>query len=335
LNVAAFEPIVVTALAVDADGIARVELWADNEIVARAASPQSLTPTQTAFLTTLAWASNTPGDHVLFLRAFDANGKSADSPEQIIHVRRAGERPSSETPTIVLGTPTRTPRPTVTPPLAPPPAPSINVLQPTDHFAVTLPASLRFRVTAKAKAELDHLELWAYYQGETTAQVIAVLDAKGTTEKTMEFEWSPPEAGVVYLFAQVVDVYGQISKTPTLAGVIVSAPVPTITPSAPDIGGEWEGESDGSVMRLTLTQVGIALRGDLTLTRAGGEIVQGKIVSGSVNLSARVALFVDFAPMVLTIQYDCMLSDDRAGLECHYEDSTGAAGDAILTRVSP
>jgi len=225
--VAVGQPIQVTSVAVDASGIDRIELWADGALytVVRSQNP----PAQTSMTVQQVWVSSVADDHPLFTRVVDTAGRRADSPITMIHVRAAP--PPTPTPTY---TPTPPPPPTKTPTPAPPPAPpSALIISPPDRFSHTLPQTLRIVYEGRGPAELQEVQLWMQYHGEPTAHRIATTDGRGTTQKTASFDWQPPSAGVVYLFARAVDKIGQVGESPHISGVVNPPQPPTPTPLPP------------------------------------------------------------------------------------------------------
>jgi hypothetical protein len=218
------EPITITVTALDVSGIQRIELWSGKEIfhTTKSANPAR----QTTLTAQVLWQSANPGDFQISARAYNANGNVKDAPAQTITVLRPGQATPTPAPTV---TPTRTrvPRATPTTRSQPPPLPSAEVISPTDRFSGTAP--LRVTFAGRGSSELDRIELWGYTQGQTNPQIICTIDAHASTQKTGQCDWNMPSAGVVYLFAQAIDIYRQSARSTPISGFISVPLVPTLT----------------------------------------------------------------------------------------------------------
>ena len=117
----------VQIIATDAQGIARMELWIDNALVATQNPP----PPALTYQGTLVWVTSTPGAHALLVRAINAAGAVSD-PAQIgvlvlgpggpaTTVAQPPATPGAPTASPPAPTPATTPaQPTPTAPTAPP-----------------------------------------------------------------------------------------------------------------------------------------------------------------------------------------------------------------------
>lgn len=89
------EPISVNSTAVDPDGIQRVELWVDDTKVRVDNNPVADSP----YIVSQSWQSNTPGTHVIIVKAFDAQEVEGQSQPTVITL----ETQTSPTHTTALG----------------------------------------------------------------------------------------------------------------------------------------------------------------------------------------------------------------------------------------
>jgi len=223
------EPITITVTALDVSGIQRIEVWSGKEIIHTAKS--SNPARQTALMTQVVWQSANPGDFQISARAYNANGNVKDAPAQTISILRPGQAPPTPAPTVTPTRP-RAPRTTPTPRSQPPPPPSAEILSPADRFSGTAP--LRVTFAGRGNSELERIELWGYYAGEANPQIICTIDAHASTQKTGQCDWNMPSAGVVYLFAQAIDIYRQAGRSTPITGFIgvPLLPTPTAPPTA-------------------------------------------------------------------------------------------------------
>lgn len=268
-NVPVGEPISIGITALDVSGIQRIELWTGKEISSTFGSANAAR--QTSMSVQYTWQSGTTGDFPVYARAFNMNGDAKDSAAQIISVLRPSQptptRPPQPTPTR-----TRTPRPQPTARLQPPLPPSVEISQPADKFSNLFP--LRIVYNAKGNAELDHVEVWGYMQGQPNPQVICSVETHATTQKTGQCDWSPPTVGLVSVYAQVFDIFHQSSRSPIISGLVGVPALPTPTPSPVPLTGRWvatAGNPAVVVFRPIVTASGTALRGDYrTASTAAG-----------------------------------------------------------------
>jgi hypothetical protein len=348
------DPITVTIAALDVSGIQRVELWADKDIANTMTSSSPARQTWMTVQTT--WQSANPGDYKLFARAYNANGNYADSPAQTISLLRPGQATPTPAPT---ATPTRTraPRATQTPRLQPPAPPTAELISPTDAFVAQAP--LRVTFGGKGNAELDHIELWGAVPGQPMPQLICTVDARATTQKNAQCDWSPP-AGVVSIFAQAVDSYHQSGRSPTITGFIGVPNIPTATPTPISFTARWTAPS----YTATLRQTGSALRGEFKMTVSGKDI-DGRITSG-IARSDRISFHVDLAapstpttapvasppitgtetlttttatvapsavaPLTPAMDFDCNVDAAVSLLSCNWKDARGNSGVVLFHR---
>ncbi len=345
------EPITITATALDASGIQRIELLNGKDIFS---TNTSLNPArQTSFSTQILWTSPNPGDYKISARAYNANGNSKDTPAQIISVLTA----TQSTPTLVpTPTPTRTRAPRVTPTARPQPPvpPSAEIVSPTDRFTGTSP--LRITFSGQGHAELDRIELWGYYQGQLAPQLICVIDSKAATQKSAQCEWNAPTAGAIDLFAQTIDIYRQIGRSPMVSGYLAapSLPPPTLAPLA--IAGKWNAAVATGPITVTLRQNATAVRGDM---RVAGIDTLGRVTVGALKAD-HLTFSADFTPLAVatplpnanadtptpvaatatpnanavTMDFDCVVDVSISTLTCTFKDSRGRTGSAFFRRDS-
>ena len=350
-NALANEPITVTIAALDVSGIQRVELWVGRDMVSTMTSGDP--PRQTLMTVQTAWQSATPGDYQISARAYNANGNYVESPAQTISILRPGQA-TPTSPSIPTPTRTRAPRVTQTPRLQPPAPPTANIVSPADKF--TAPSPLRVTFGGNGNAELDHIELWGYFPGEPMPQLICTVDARATTQKNGQCDWSPP-AGVVSIFAQAVDSYRQSGRSPTVTGFVGVPAIPTATPTPISFTARWSAPS----YTATLRQTGSALRGEFSMVLNGKDI-SGRITSGSIR-NDRVSFHVDFpapsaptptssplitgtttltatiavtpsvaAPLASAMDFDCNVDAAVTMLSCNWKDARGSAGAVLFRR---
>jgi hypothetical protein len=220
------EPITITVTALDVSGIQRIEFLNGKEIFYTAKS--SPLTRQTAMTAYVLWQSASPGDFQISARVYNANGNTKDSPIQTISVLRAGQPTPTLAPTFTP-TRTRTPRATPTPRAQPPPAPTVEIVSPHDNFVGSAP--LRVTFSARSNAELERIELWGQTSAHLPPQLICIIDARASTQKTVQCDWNVPTAGVVSLFAQATDIYRQTARSTPITGFISVAVLATPTVS--------------------------------------------------------------------------------------------------------
>lgn len=324
--------LLVHALAVSSNKIARIELWADNEIaqVVRSAAPDG----QTELDAKLVWEAGAAGDHTLFVRAYDQAGLSASTGAQIIHVRSALARGRTATPTAAIATAAvPSPMATPTPRVVLPDPPTIRITTVGDPLALQLPGPVPIHLEAQGSIELDSVELWGFYQGETNPKFLFSSSAKGATERTFDYAWTPPHAGVAFLFARVVDQLGQAGASPVTSVYLLAPPAPIPTPAFFNLSPRWAAEIPTNKFAVEFVQFGSALRGVFTNTPITGPAFAGTITSGAVARN-RVTFSVDFdtpgaAPR--TLDFACLPSTSPAQLACNYQDDSGSVGSAVFT----
>jgi hypothetical protein len=74
------EPLAVNSTSVDADGIQRIELWVDDQLVRVDSNPDENSP----YIVSQPWQSDAPGTHVILVKAFDAQGVEGKSQPVVI-----------------------------------------------------------------------------------------------------------------------------------------------------------------------------------------------------------------------------------------------------------
>jgi len=322
----------VHALALSSNNIARVELWADNDVaeVVRSAAPDG----QTLLDVQLVWEGGAVGDHTLFVRAYDSGGLSASTPPQIIHVRSTLVHAPTVTPTAVPAPATLPPPlPTPTPQEVLPEPPTITLTTEEDRLALLLPGPAHIHLVAHGSIELDYVELWAFYQGEANPRFLFTSSAKGATDKTFDYAWTPPRAGVAFLFARVADQLGQTGVSPVTSVYLVAPPAPTPTPAFISLAPRWVAQIPTNKFAVEFLQLGEALRGAFINTPLNGPAFTGSIVEGTVTRD-RVTFSVDFeAPDAVprTLDFTCLPDNATPQLACNYQDETGSRGSAVFT----
>ncbi len=325
--------LLVHALALSSNNIARIELWADNEVVqiVNSAAPDQ----QTALDVQLVWQAGEVGDHTLFVRAYDRAGMNTSTPPQIIHVASTLTRALTLTQTVppVTATVAPPPPPTATPQVVLPQPPTITLTTLEDRLALPLPGTAHVRLGAHGSMELDHVELWAFYQGEPNAELLFTDSAKGATDKTFDYAWTPPRAGVAFLFARVTDQLGQVGNSPITPVYLVAPPAATATPAFFNLAGGWTAVIPTNKFTVEFVQFGGALRGTLTNTPLNGPPFVGTIVEGVVSRD-RAKFSVDFwdaAARPRTLDFDCLPGTAPVQLACNYQDEAGNHGSAVFT----
>ncbi|MGE5140496.1 MAG: hypothetical protein ACM3JD_13595, partial [Rudaea sp.] len=328
--------LIVNSLALSPNGITRVELLADDTVVDQASS--SAAEGQAVFDAPLVWlAPATAGDHVLEVRAIDQSGSLTTGSPHTIHVRPAGTllaTPTSASARILL-TPTRTsPKSTATPQVLVPPPPSIALETAEDRTKLALPGPLHVKLESRGSAELDYVELWGYFEGESTPRLLFTDSVKGSTDKTLTFDWLPPHVGVAYLYARVVDRLGQVGKTDLLPVYVLAQPVPTQTPAPFSLTARWTATIPTAQWTVVFVQTGRALRGTLVNQPVTGTANAGLITQGALARD-RLGFTVDFPAGAVprTLIFDCAYSSAPEQLTCNYQDESGNRGSAILLPV--
>ncbi len=356
------EPMTITVTALDVSGIQRVELWTGKEV---SNTVTSVNPArQTSLSAQFAWANGAAGDYTITARAYNTGGTYKDSPAQTVSVLRQGQ-PNPTRPATLTPTRTRTPRPQPTPRLQPPAPPTVEITQPADHFVSQGP--LRFTISARASAELDRIELWGYYQSQPNPQLLCTIDARATTSKTAQCDWTPTDAGVLWLYAQVIDNFQQYARSPVITGIISVPGLPTPTPTPASLAGRWTAAVSAGqyalVFRPIATASGVALRGDFKVTSAATPSTEmaGRVVSGSVK-GDRATFRVEFTaaasaigtpasatslpttaptaaptvtPSAPALDFDCGVDATAATLDCKTKDARGATSTALFRREGP
>lgn len=330
--------LVVYALALSNNGIARVELYVDDRL---ADSRSSLAPSQqTSLQAALAAPDLANGTHTFFVRAYDMAGLTTDTPRVTIQVQQGAPRIEPETP---VPQQTRTPlppTPTPTPEIILPGPPTIQ-LQLT-NAPVLLPNPARIQITASGSSELDNIELWARAPGETGAHLLLDEGVQGSTDKTLTYDWNPPRAGVVEMYAQVTDNVKQSRLSALLRFSVQSPAVPTPSPASFDFAQTWYADTPPARYQVTFSQIGRALRGSFLEIRTDGKTLSGQVVSGAV--SDRSVLFgIDFPvagsspdpQLHHTLEFDCSFTSRPPVLTCNYSNEKAERSSAVFQPLEP
>jgi len=124
-------PLTVQATATDAQGVVRIELWADGVLVSQQAS--SSTSGESMLLLNIPWTPTIPGNHVLEVRAYNAGGQqnqpalvtiNAVAAPAIATTAATAAVPATLPPTVTALPPTSTPQPQATATFTSTPAPT-------------------------------------------------------------------------------------------------------------------------------------------------------------------------------------------------------------------
>lgn len=317
--------LMVRALALSNNGVARVELYVDGFLAdtVNSASPAQ----QTALQTFLTAADLAEGAHTFFVRAHDLTGQNADTPRVSFELRADAPRVPRETRT-PPSTPTRLPpTPTATPELVLPGPPTIDLE--LVNAPVVLPNAAQIEIRARGTTELDQLQVWARAPGETSAQLVLQEVLKGSVDKTLTLTWNAPRAGVVEMYARVTDNLKQARLSVPLRFSVHAPPAPTPPPAIFDFARAWYAESPAARFELDFMQIGRALRGTFLEQRADGAILKGTIVNGAANERA-VTFGVTFAPETHHLDFDCSFNARPPVLTCNYENENGERGSAVF-----
>ncbi len=319
------EPLTITVSALDMTGIQKIEFLSGKEIFS------TLNAARQTFVTTQVVLQNpNPGDYSILVRVYNSNGTVKESAPQIVTILRSGQSTPTPAPT-QTPTRTRTPRATTTPRVQPPPAPKAEIVSPTDRF--NLAAPLRVTFNGQASSELDRIELWAAYPGQANPQIICTVDARASTQKTGQCDWTPPMLGIVTLYAQAIDIYRQAGRSTPITGFIGAPMLPTATPTPLTATARWNAATASGPMTAILRQTGNTVRGEFKMTDATGRITSGTIRADRLTFS------VDFSPEgatptpnTLTMDFDCIADLNAGTLSCTYRDSRGRIGAAFFRR---
>lgn len=330
--------LLVETLALSNNGIARVELYVDDSIADYANSAS--VAQQTALEATLSASDLPDGTHSAYVRAYDVSGNTTDTPRINFALSPDAPRIDRSTPPVQIQPTALPPTPTPTPPLILPPAPTIQIQLAGDPLRVLLPDPAVIQIQAQGSAELDRFELWARYPGETGEQLLLEENAKGATDRSMTFNWTPPRAGIVELRARVFDNLGQSSESAPLLFTLVAPDAIQPPPQNATLNGTWIAESPAARFEATFTQIGRALRGVFVEKRADGKTLNGRIVSGAAG--EKTVLFAsDFAgdrqasdaslpPHSLV--FDCSYKSRPPTLTCNYTNEYGERGSSVFTQ---
>jgi len=329
--------LLVETLALSGNGVARVELYVDEQLIAMATSPAA--PQQTAMSATLAANDLADGTHTMFVRAVDLSGHTTDTERVIFTVASGAPRIDRTTPTAQPKPTTLPPTATPTAPLILPPAPTIQVELVGDPLRVFLPEPAQIQIQAHGAVELDRIELWARYPGEPVAQLLLEESGKGATDKLLTFDWNVLRAGAAELYARVTDNLGQEGRSAVLRVTLEAPPARAPEPPGLNFAGAWFAESPALRFDVTFTQFGRALRGILLQKRADGKTLTGKIVSGAVG-DKNLLFAVDFPPDAAaapnpqgaqaTLLFDCTFQERPAQITCNYTTENGERGSALF-----
>lgn len=328
--------LVVNALALSNNGVARVELYVDDRY---ADSANSSSPAlQTALEAALSAPDLTDGAHSFFVRAYDVTGHTADTPRETIRVMEGAPRVLDETPTAQSTRTPLPPTPTGTPQINLPGPPTLDLQ--LLNGPVILPNAAKIQITARGQTELDHLEVWAHAPGETTPQLVLEENVKGATEKILTFDWNATRAGVVEIYARVTDNLKQERLSSSLRFSVQPPPAPTSLPAIFNFAQTWYAESPASRYEVTFRQIGRALRGMFVETRSDGKIFNGSVVSGAVN-EKNVLFGVDLnspsagSNSAHTLAFDCSFNARPPVLTCNYTNENDERGSAIFQPLAP
>jgi hypothetical protein len=176
------------------NGVSRLELWVDGNLL----STNTNSSQSTTFNIQQAWSSSTVGEHHMFVRVYDTQGHTADSP------------------TLQLGLTDRNP-------------PSVTLSSPANGAQVPAGQTLTVGFTASDSKGVMSVQLWidgAVYSTWNSSSSV------GQTTVNASLNWTGPQAGSHGLWLVAKDSVG---LTTTSAGVTVNVVVPqppTATPTA-------------------------------------------------------------------------------------------------------
>ncbi len=327
------EVAVIKALALANNGITRIELLADGRLAdaVNSASPSQ----QTLMEATLGAADLGIGTHTLLVRAYDMTGHVVEAPPMTVQVRDGAPRIFRETLAPVTRTSVPPTRPS-TPALVLPGAPTVELE--LVNAPVILPRAAQIRIRARGSAELDRVELWARLPGETTAQLLMHEVVKGATDKELMYDYNPPQAGVVEIYARVYDSLQQTQLSLPLRFSVLAPPAPTSVPAVFDFGRSWYAESPAARFEVEFVQIGRALRGEFLEQSADGKLSSGNIVSGAAS-DTGVVFAVDFAAdatgSLHTLEFDCSFNARPPVLTCNYSTEKRERGSAVFQALGP
>ena len=323
--------LLVETIALANNGIARVELYVDD-VLADAVNSTSIAQ-QTALHATLSKSDLEDGAHTAYVRAYDLTGQTADTPRIALTLRPNAPRIDRSTPAPQAKPTALPPTATATPPLILPPAPAIELVLQGDPLRVILPDAAAIQINARGSAELDRIEVWGRYPGETRDQLLLEENAQGTTDKRTIFNWNAPQAGIVEIRARVFDKLGQSGESALLRFTLEPPPAQLPAPQANVFDGTWVSDSPGVRFEAAFNPIGRALRGTFTEKRADGKRLTGKIVSGAAG-DKTVLFAVDFAGDAQmpqhTLTFDCSYKTRPATLTCNYVTENNERGSAIF-----
>ncbi|HZQ05556.1 MAG TPA: hypothetical protein VFD70_03190, partial [Anaerolineae bacterium] len=325
------DALLVQALALSNNGIEHMELYVDELRVDMAISHSPAQ--QTTLRAPLVATDLATGTHSYFVRAYDITGLAADTERHSFNVVENSSAFLQDTPQ-PINTPTAVPPTNApTPTLVPPGPPTVELAVNGDANALILPNAVPILITARGSAELDRIELWAQYPGETSAQLLMEENGKGATDKIIPFAWNTARPGVVDLYARIIDNFGQSGISQPLRLRIQAPLAPTQTPAIFDFAQTWIAESPAARYDVTFSQLGRALRGVFVEKRADGNILNGNVITGAV--SDQNALFaVDFAGDTIepkhTLEFICAFTVRPPQLTCNYTNEKGERGSAIF-----
>lgn len=323
--------LVVDTLALSNNGIARLELYVDG--VLRDTVNSSAPARQTALKTSLTAPDLGAGSHSFFVRAFDVTGQTTDTPGAAIQIQQGAPRVPHETRAAEGANTPLPPTPTATPKLVLPGPPTIELE--LTNAPVVLPNAAKIQITARGSSELDRVELWVRAPGETGAQLALEENVQGATEKTLVYDWNAPRAGVVEMYARVHDNLKQERVSEVLRFGVQPPLAPTTAAAGYDFAQIWRAESPAARFDVTFAPIGRALRGAFVESRADGNVLNGKIVSGAVN-DKSVLFAVDFGPETNhTFEFDCSFNARPPVLTCNYANENGERGSAVFEPVKP
>lgn len=330
------DALLVQALALANNGVARLELYVDERVTDIVNSPSAAQ--QTMLRATLAAGDLAEGAHSAFVRAYDLTGNTAESPRVNFKVSPNAPRLAPNLNVTRIPPTASPPTATPTPALQLPPAPTIQLQLEGHPLRVSLPEPAVIQIRAHGSAELDRIELWARYPGETTQQLLLQENAKGATDKTWTFQWNAPRAGIVEVRAQVFDNLGQMGESALLRFTLQAPEGIQAASQNTTLGGTWVADSPSARFEATFTQITSALRGEFVEKRADGKTLNGRIVSGALN-DKTVLFAVDFSGGAQTsgsrtphvLLFDCSYKARPPTLTCNYTNEFGERGSAVFT----
>lgn len=248
----------VQTLATDEQGVTRIDLRADNVIVASQTAPDArgVSP----FAAVLRWPAGAPGPHTLVATAYNAAGVASQPAVVLVNVAASAEAGTTPPPVVTTGTiaaatgtpdsadllPTVTPTAVVPPTATMTPAPTPTVCVDNVAFVadVTVPDGTvvtpgqrvdkvwRLRNSGNCRWGAGYSAVFVSGSQMSGASVVPLPEtAAGATVDVVVTLTAPGTPGTYTGYWQLRNAAGALFGRPFLVQVVVPAP-PTVTPEA-------------------------------------------------------------------------------------------------------